>query len=178
MEVHLPAPAARAGAGAGETRPRLALFEPDRPHNFGAILRLAACFGVGVDVVEPCGFPLDDRRIRQAALDYSGRVDWVRHLDFAAFERVRLAQGRRLVLLTTRGAHAHHRVTFQADDVLMLGRESSGVPESVFAKADLRVRIPMQPGLRALNVATAAAIALAEALRQTDGFAPVTGAEP
>ena len=164
-------PPTAADAAAPELRLRLALYQPDRPHNFGAALRLAACFGVGLDLIEPCGFPLDDRRIRQAALDYGGRALWVRHIDFAAFEQVRLAQGRRLVLLSTRGDHAHHRITFQPDDVLMLGRESCGVPEPVFAGADLRVRIPLRPGLRSLNLATAAAIALGEALRQTGGFA-------
>jgi tRNA (cytidine/uridine-2'-O-)-methyltransferase len=156
----------------GEAGPglRLALYQPDRAHNFGSALRLCACFGVGLELVEPCGFPLDDRRIRQSALDYYARARWVRHQDFAAFETARLAERRRLVLLTTRGEHFFHRVTFRPDDVLMLGRESSGVPEAVHARADLRVRIPMRPGLRSLNLATAAAIVLAEALRQTRGF--------
>lgn len=149
---------------------RLALYQPDRPHNFGAALRLTACLGVGLDLIEPCGFPLDDRRIRQAALDYGGQARWVRHIDFAAFEQVRLAQGRRLVLLSTRGEHIHHRFTFRPDDVLMLGRESSGVPGPVFAGADQGVRIPMRAGLRSLNLAIAAAIALSEALRQCGGF--------
>lgn len=158
---------------AGEARQpnlRLALFEPDRPHNFGAILRLSACFGVTVEVIEPCGFPLDDRRIRQSALDYRARAPWVRHLDFAAFDTARLAAGRRLVLLSTRGDRPYHRVEFLPDDVLMLGRESAGVPQAVHHRADLRVRIPMRPGLRSLNVATAAAMVLGEALRQTGGF--------
>ena len=149
---------------------RLALFQPDRPHNFGAALRLSACFGVRLEVIEPCGFPLDDRRIRQAALDYHAHARWVRHLDFAAFDAARLAERRRLVLLSTHGRCSYHRVEFLADDILMLGRESSGVPQAVHDRADLRVRIPMQPGLRSLNLATAAAIVLAEALRQTGGF--------
>lgn len=148
----------------------LALYQPDRAQNFGAALRLCACFGVQLEVIEPCGFPLDDRRIRQGALDYWQHARWVRHMDFAAFEAARLAGWRRLVLLSTRGEHLYHRVVFRPDDILMLGRESTGVPEAVHARADLRVRIPMQPGLRSLNLATAAAIGLAEALRQTGGL--------
>lgn len=146
---------------------RLALYQPDRPHNFGGVLRLAACFGTGLDVIEPCGFPLDDRRIRQAALDYGGHGQWVRHMDFAAFETQRLAAGRRLVLLSTAGEHFYHRAAFEPDDILMLGSESAGVPEVVHRSADLRVRIPLRSGRRSLNVVTAAAIGLAEALRQT-----------
>ena len=110
-------------------------------------------------------------RIRAGALDYGGQARWVRHLDFATFDRGRLAQQRRLVLLSTRGEHCHHRINFRADDVLMLGRESCGVPEPVFAAAEVRVRIPMRPGLRSLNVTLAAAVVLGEALRQTGGFA-------
>ena len=159
-------------AEAASPRPtlRLALYQPERPHNFGAVLRLCACLGVTLDVIEPCGFPLDDRRIRQAALDYAHRADWVRHMDFGRFEQLRLAQRRRLVLLTTRGDRPHHRITYRVDDVLMLGRESCGVPTAVAAGADLRVRIPMRAGLRSLNLAVAAAIVLGEALRQTGGF--------
>ena len=152
------------------TRLRLALYQPDRPHNFGAVLRLCACFGVSFDVVEPCGFPLDDRRIRAAALDYASWANWARHQDLASFDSARRATGRRLILLTTTGDHDHHRVEYKADDVLMLGSESAGVPAHVHELADLRVRIALQPGPRSLNVAMAAAIALAEALRQTGGF--------
>lgn len=159
------------GAGTAAPDLRLALYQPDRPHNFGAALRLCACLGVQLELIEPCGFPLDDRRIRAGALDYGGQARWVRHLDFATFDRGRLAQQRRLVLLSTRGEHCHHRINFRADDVLMLGRESCGVPEPVFAAAEVRVRIPMRPGLRSLNVALAAAVVLGEALRQTGGFA-------
>jgi tRNA (cytidine/uridine-2'-O-)-methyltransferase len=151
-------------------RVRLALHQPDRPHNFGAALRLCACLGVELDVVEPCGFPLDDRRIRAGALDYAPHASWVRHRDFAAFDAARLADSRRLVLLSTAGGHNHHRVAYMPDDILMLGGEATGVPEGVHGRADLRARIPMRPGLRSLNVATAAAIALGEALRQTGGF--------
>lgn len=149
---------------------RLALYQPDRPHNFGAVLRLCACFGVEFDVIEPCGFPLDDRRIRAAALDYAPHARWQRHQDFAAFERTRRATGRRLVLLTTRGDQDHHRVSYRADDILMLGSEGTGVPANVHEAADLQARVPMQPDLRSLNMAMAAAIVLAEALRQTGGL--------
>jgi tRNA (cytidine/uridine-2'-O-)-methyltransferase len=150
---------------------RLALYQPDRPHNFGSILRLCACLGVTFEVIEPCGFPLDDRRIRAGALDYAPRAIWVRHRDLASFDMSRLANRRRLVLLSTAGEHMHHHVAYKPDDILMLGSESAGVPADVHGRADLRVRIPLRPGLRSLNVAMAAAIALGEALRQTGGFA-------
>jgi tRNA (cytidine/uridine-2'-O-)-methyltransferase len=151
-------------------RLRLALYQPDRPHNFGSVLRLGACFGTAVEVIEPCGFPLDDRRIRQAALDYADQVRWARHPDFAAFEAARLDAGRRLVLLSTAGEQYHHRTTYLPDDILMLGSEGGGVPETVHRHADLRVRIPLQPRLRSLNVAMAGAIVLVEALRQTGAW--------
>jgi tRNA (cytidine/uridine-2'-O-)-methyltransferase len=152
----------------------LALYQPDRPHNFGAALRLCACFGVRLELIEPCGFPLDDRRIRQGALDYGGQADWVRHMDFAAFEVARLAERRRLVLLSTAGEHFYHRVVYMPDDILMLGSESAGAPEAIHREADLRVRIPLVAGRRSLNVATAGAIALAEALRQTASLPEVS----
>ena len=150
------------------TAVRLALYQPDRPHNFGAILRLCACLGVTFEVIEPCGFPLDDRRIRAGALDYAPQASWVRHRDFAAFDTARLANRRRLVLLSTAGECRHHDAAYMPDDILMLGSESAGVPAEVHRRADLRVRVPMRPGLRSLNVAMAAAIVLAEALRQTE----------
>lgn len=169
MHASLPRPGGSL-PGSPMTDLRLALFEPERPHNFGSMMRLAACFGVTLDLVEPAGFPLDDRRIRQSALDYGGVARWVRHVDFAAFDRLLLAERRRLVLLSTRASALYHRVEFKPDDVLMLGRESSGVPPEVHARADLRVRVPLGPGRRSLNVVTAAAIVLAEALRQTGGL--------
>lgn len=149
---------------------RVALFQPDRPHNLGSVLRLCACFGLALDVVEPCGFPLDDRRIREAALDYHRHARLRRHPDFPTFEQAVRLGGRRLVVLTTRGEVPHHRARYRPDDVLLLGRESAGVPETVHERADLRVRVPLRPGLRSLNVALAAAIVAAEALRQTDGL--------
>ena len=155
---------------------RLALFEPDIPQNLGAFIRLAAGLGVPLDVIEPCGFPVDDKRIRRAAMDYYDLATVVRHASWAAFRRVHL-EGRpagRLVLLTTAGAAAFPDVTFQADDTLLLGRESAGVPQDVHDAADIRLRIPVQPGARSLNVALAAAMVLSEGLRQTAGFPRAT----
>lgn len=146
---------------------RLVLFEPDIPQNAGTLLRLAACLGVGVDIVEPCGFLLSDRHMKRAGMDYLERVDLARHASWAAF---RAAGGGRLVLLTTRAATAYADFAFRADDRLLLGRESAGVPDSVQAAADARLRVPMVAGVRSLNVAVAAAMVLGEALRQTAGF--------
>lgn len=147
---------------------RLALFEPDIPQNAGAMMRLAACLGVAMDLIEPCGFVLDDRRLRRAGLDYRHALDLTVHRSWAAFQAER-APGR-LVVLTTRDCLPYTDATFRPDDILMVGRESAGLPEAVHAAADLRVVIPMRPGLRSLNVATAAAMVLGEALRQTGGF--------
>lgn len=147
---------------------RLALYQPDIPQNFGALLRLAACLDVPLDLIEPCGFPVDDRRIRRAAMDYRDRAQLVRHASWEAFRRDR-APGR-LVLLTTQAAERFPAVRFLAGDTLLLGRESAGAPPKVQAAADLRLRIPMTRGLRSINLALAAAIVLGEALRQTAGF--------
>lgn len=147
---------------------RLALFEPDIPQNLGAFIRLSAGLGIPLDVIEPCGFPVDDKRIRRAAMDYYDLATLVRHASWAAFCRDRPPG--RLVLLTTTGAERLPDATFRPDDILLLGRESAGVPEEVHAAAGLRVRIPLQAGARSLNVALAAAMVLSEALRQTSGF--------
>lgn len=144
---------------------RLVLFQPDIPQNTGAILRLAACLGVAVDVIEPCGFVWDEPRMRRAGMDYLDGLELRRHDSWAAF-RGRPAAGR-LLLLTTRGDDSYAEFAFRADDRLLLGRESAGVPEAVHEAADARLVVPMRPGLRALNVAMAAAIVLSEALRQT-----------
>ena len=151
---------------------RLALFEPDIPQNLGAFIRLAAGLGVPLDIIEPCGFPVDDKRIRRAAMDYYDLATIVRHASWAAFRRVHLERQPpgRLVLLTTSGAAAFPDVAFQADDTLLLGRESAGVPQDVHDAADVRLRIPVQPEARSLNVALAAAMVLSEGLRQTAGF--------
>jgi len=146
---------------------RLAVYQPDIPQNTGTILRLAACLGVPVDVIGPMGFDLTDKALRRAALDYLAHVDLQRHESFAAFERTRRAEGARLVLLTTHGETAYTDFAFRPRDTLLLGRESAGVPQSVHDLSDARLRIPIQPGLRSLNVAVAAAMVLGEALRQT-----------
>jgi len=143
---------------------RLALYEPDIPQNAGAILRLGACFGVAVDIIEPCGFVLDDRRLKRAAMDYLAQVEIVRHASWAAFRQSRSG---RLVLLSTKARLPYHRFAFARDDVLLLGRETAGVPPEVAEAVDASVLIPMRPGLRSLNVALAAALVLGEALRQT-----------
>jgi len=147
---------------------RLVLFEPDIPQNTGAMMRLAACFGVGLDLIEPCGFVLDDRRLRRAAMDYTESLDFVRHRSWQAFQEAR-GPGR-LVLLTTRASEPYTRFAFRPDDRLMLGRESAGVPDAVLEAADARILIPLRPPARSLNVALAAAMALGEALRQTGGL--------
>jgi tRNA (cytidine/uridine-2'-O-)-methyltransferase len=154
---------------------RLALFEPDIPQNTGALFRLAACLGVGIDLIEPCGFLLDDRRLKRAALDYAGALEIRRHVSWTAFLAARSPQSR-LVLMTTAGSIALHRFAFAADDTILLGRESAGVPGEVHASADARIAIPMRPGMRSLNVASAAAMALGEALRQTGGFSGIASA--
>jgi len=147
---------------------RLALFEPDIPQNLGAFVRLSAGLGLPLDVIEPCGFPVDDKRIRRAAMDYYDLARIVRHASWAAFCRDR-SPGR-LVLLSTAGAVRLPEARFRPDDIFLMGRESAGVPAEVHAAADLRVRIPLQSGARSLNVALAAAMVLSEALRQTSGF--------
>ena len=148
---------------------RLALYEPDIPQNTGALLRLAACFGVGVDLIEPLGFLFDDRRLKRAALDYAALAAVTRHLSWAAFAAARAADSR-LVLLTTSGDAPLDRFTFLATDTILLGRESAGVPPEVHGAADARVVIRLRAGARSLNVALAGAIALYEALRQTGGL--------
>jgi tRNA (cytidine/uridine-2'-O-)-methyltransferase len=147
---------------------RLALYEPDIPHNAGAIMRLASCLAVPLDLIEPCGFLLDDRRLRRAGMDYLDGLDLVRHPSWTRFIADR-APGR-LILLTTRGATSHLAFRFQAGDTLLLGRESAGVPDHVHGAADARLVVPLAPGRRALNVALAAAMVLGEALRQLDAF--------
>lgn len=144
---------------------RIALYQPDIPQNTGTILRLAACFGVGVDIIEPCGFVLSDARMRRAGMDYVDHVDWKRHHSWERFQAERTSG--RLVLLTTKAAAPLQDFSFSESDILLFGRESAGVPDEVHAAADARVLIPMRPGLRSLNIAVSASIALWEALRQT-----------
>lgn len=150
--------------------PDLVLFQPDIPQNTGTILRLAACMDVSVHLIEPAGFPLSDHALKRAGMDYLERAALVRHLNWATFEGWRRAQGRRLVLLTTAAAGSYAGFAFAPGDLLMLGRESAGVPEDVHASADARLTIPMAEGMRSLNVAVSAAMVLGEALRQTGSF--------
>ena len=150
--------------------PDLVLYQPDIPQNTGTILRLAACLDVTVHAVEPAGFPLSDHALKRAGMDYLERVTLHRHVTFEAFEAWRGAQERRLVLLTTAGSEPYHRFDFRKDDLLLLGRESAGVPPAVHDTADARLIIPLTPGMRSLNVAVAGAMVLGEALRQTGSF--------
>jgi tRNA (cytidine/uridine-2'-O-)-methyltransferase len=146
----------------------LALFQPDIAQNAGTMLRLAACLGVAAEIVEPCGFAFDEARFRRAGMDYLDRVTLRRHSSWEAFMRER--RPGRLVLLTTRADVAYTEFGFRADDTLMVGQESAGVPDAVHDAADARIRVPMAGGMRSLNVALAAAMVLGEALRQTNGF--------
>ena len=146
----------------------LALYQPDIPQNCGAMLRLCACLGVAAEIIEPAGFPVSDRNFRRAGMDYLDRVEVIRHAAWTTFETERLTRGRRLVLLTTRGDTPYARFRFESDDVIMVGRESAGVPDAVHERADARLAIEMRPGLRSLNVALAAAMVLGEALRQLE----------
>lgn len=148
----------------------IALYEPDIPQNTGTVLRLGACLGVPVHMIEPAGFPITDRAFRRAGLDYLDHVEIVRHVSFAAFDAWRRARARRLVLLTTRSTQAYLSFAFTPADILLCGRESAGVPDKVHAAVDATVTIPMRKGMRSLNIAVAGAIVLGEALRQTGGF--------
>lgn len=153
---------------------RLALYQPDIPQNTGAMLRLGAALGVGIDIIEPCGFLLTDRGLKRAGMDYLKSAEIRRHESWARFQADRGGEGgqmrQRLVLLSTRGDMAYTDFAFQADDILLMGRESAGVPPEVHDQADARLTIPLKPGMRSLNVAQAAAMVLGEALRQTGGF--------
>lgn len=149
---------------------RIALYEPDIPQNTGTILRTCACLEVEAHVIEPAGFPVTDRAFRRAGMDYLDQVTIVRHASFAAFEGWRRAAGLSLVLLTTAAERAYADHAFSPRDIILLGRESAGVPEAVHRAADVRLRIPIRTGLRSLNIAVAAAMVAGEALRQTGGF--------
>ena len=148
----------------------VALYQPDIPQNAGTIMRLCACLGVEVHVIEPAGFDLSDRTLRRAGMDYLAQVRTIRHLSWDNFMAWRAQSGRRLVLATTKGAFAYPNFGFAEGDLILMGRESAGVPDKVHETADARVTIPMIAGMRSLNVATAAAMILGEALRQTGGF--------
>jgi tRNA (cytidine/uridine-2'-O-)-methyltransferase len=149
---------------------RLALYQPDIPQNLGANIRLAACLGVAIDIIEPCGFPLTDRSLRRTAMDYAENAVVSRHSGWSSFRELQIAKGSRLILFTTRGATRLDQFSFRKSDVLLFGRESAGVPDDVHAAADARVAIPLTPTARSLNVAMSAGIALWEALKQTGGL--------
>ena len=144
---------------------RIALFEAEIAGNVGAVLRLGACLGATVDLIEPLGFEWDDRRVRRTAMDYIDHVEIVRHADFEAFRKTTGSQ--RLVLFTTKSSHSAYDFRFMADDILLFGKESAGVPPGVAEACDARVRIPIRSQVRSLNLAMTTALALGEALRQT-----------
>jgi tRNA (cytidine/uridine-2'-O-)-methyltransferase len=146
---------------------RIALYAPDIPQNTGTILRLAACLGLEAHIIEPAGFSTSDRAFRRAGMDYLDQVEIVRHASWDAFETWRAGAAARLILFTTRARRSYLEHTFRRGDILLFGRETSGVPEKVHAAADARLVIPMREGLRSLNVAMAVAMAVGEAIRQT-----------
>jgi tRNA (cytidine/uridine-2'-O-)-methyltransferase len=147
----------------------IALYQPDIPQNTGTILRLCACFGIEAHIIGPAGFPTSDRAFRRAGMDYLDAVTIVRHAAWADFDTWRIEGQHRLVLFTTSGAKSYLDHRFEAEDVLLFGRESAGVPPEVHQAANARLVIPMRSGMRSLNVAVAAAMAAGEALRQTGG---------
>jgi tRNA (cytidine/uridine-2'-O-)-methyltransferase len=147
-------------------RVRIALYQPDIAGNTGTILRLAACLDMGVDIIEPAGFPLSDRALKRAGMDYLEMAALSRHADWHAFEEWRKAYARRLVLLTTKATAPYTGFAFAAGDILLFGRESAGVPDGVHQAADARLTIPMRPGVRSINVALSVAMVAGEALRQ------------
>ncbi len=142
----------------------LALYQPDIPTNTGSMMRLAACLGVSIDIIEPCGYVWDDKRLRRVAMDYIDHLTYTRHQSWETFRKAR--EGRRQILLTTKGVLPYTDFTFQPNDILIVGRESAGAPESVHNQVDAQLIVPMEAGLRSLNVALSAAMVLGEALRQ------------
>jgi len=159
------------------TKLRIALYQPDIPGNTGTILRLAACLGLGVDIIEPAGFDISDRNLKRAGMDYLAAVTLIRHVNWERFEVWRQESGRRLVLASTKAAQRYTDFTYHDDDILLFGRESAGVPEHVHEKADGRILIPMVEGQRSINVAMSAAMISGEALRQTQ-WPPLTAPGP
>jgi tRNA (cytidine/uridine-2'-O-)-methyltransferase len=149
---------------------RLALFQPDIPQNLGAALRLSACLGAPLDVIEPCAFPLSDKSMRRAAMDYAKNASVRLHLSWTEFLADPARAEGRLILFTTRAAEPYHHFAFRPGDTLLMGRESAGAPDEVHAAAQARLIIPLAAGMRSLNVVAAASIGLSEALRQTGGF--------
>ena len=158
-----------------DRKPALALYQPDIAGNTGTLIRLSACLGTRLHIIDPAGFRHDDKALRRAGMDYAALATLVRHDDFAAFAAMAQAESRRIVLLTTSGETSHADFAFQPDDLLLLGRESSGVPGSVHARADARIIVPMQKEARSINQAVCGTIVLAEALRQLSAFPEFVG---
>ncbi len=146
---------------------KIALYQPDIPQNVGAMMRLCACLGAQLDIIEPCGFVWDERKIRQAGMDYVEAVDMTRHSSWEQF--MESHQGRRIVLMSTKADMPYTDFEFQENDILLAGRESAGVPDDIHESADARIAITMKKGLRSLNIVNATAMILGEALRQTKG---------
>lgn len=146
---------------------RIALYQPDIPGNTGTILRLAACLGLGVDIIEPAGFDISDRNLKRAGMDYLAAVALTRHVNWERFEAWRATSGRRLVLASTKAAGRYSDFAFRDNDILLFGRESAGVPDHVHETADSRILIPMVEGQRSINLAMSVAMISGEALRQT-----------
>ncbi len=170
MEARIEAPDARSAFATSNPTMHIALYEPDIPQNTGTILRLCACFTIEAHIIGPAGFPTTDRAFRRAGMDYLEAVAIVRHRSWQDFTAWRSRERCRLLLFTTAAPMSYLDYSYAADDILLFGRESAGVPDAVQSAADARLRIPMRPGLRSLNVALAAAIAAGEALRQTGGM--------
>lgn len=152
----------------------LALYQPDIANNTGTLIRLGACLGTTIHLIHPTGFPFSPKALARAGLDYVDHASVQEHASWTAFDAWRRDAGRRLVLLTTKSTTSAYSVSYQMEDILMVGRESAGVPDAVAEAADLRVRIPMREGLRSINVALSATLILGEAKRQTDGFTALT----
>lgn len=146
---------------------RIALYQPDIPGNTGTILRLAACLGLGVDIIEPAGFDISDRNLKRAGMDYLSAVSLTRHVNWQHFDAWRREHGRRLVLATTKSPEPYTQFAYREDDILLFGRESAGVPDHVHDVVEGRILIPMQEGQRSINVAMSAAMIAGEAMRQT-----------
>ncbi|WP_057463608.1 tRNA (cytidine(34)-2'-O)-methyltransferase [Pseudovibrio sp. POLY-S9] len=150
--------------------PDIALYQPDIPHNTGTLLRLAACMDVTVHLIEPAGFPQSDHALKRAGMDYIERAKLQRHMDWESFREWQIAEKRRLILMTTKGSRPYTQFAFKKEDLILMGRESSGVPEDIHQVADARLLIPMKNGMRSLNMAVSTGMVLGEALRQTDCF--------
>ncbi|ARO31116.1 tRNA (cytidine(34)-2'-O)-methyltransferase [Rhizobium sp. L9] len=149
------------------TNLRLALYQPDIPGNTGTILRLAACLGFTVDLIEPAGFDVSHRNLKRSGMDYVAAAALTRHVNWDRFEAWRATTDRRLILASTKAADHYTDFAFRPDDVLLFGRESAGVPDHVHERADARILIPMVEGQRSINVAISAAMIVGEAMRQT-----------